>query len=290
MLSAVMKTPRSWIFLMATLAVISSVTAEHGADGNWEFHFEVTGITLGAFALIWLPALLRLLSLTGGRFKGAGVELSSGGLIGTPDDLIGDLTRIRTEAEEASRQPDPTDVDRTLRQLQQQVDEMAADYLAESNALSRATIARLADEYESIRNALQSGERRTIEMTRVINEARVRASANPEHARRLAPNLVNSNREGERLIGLAFLQEIQSPYLLKAIVSRIVASTSAFEMFHALIALREVAPSLELHQVESVVRILKKEKTDYRGVAVMKDPNLPGLIDEVIALLEAPAY
>ena len=56
-------------------------------------------------------------------------------------------------------------------------------------------------------------------------------------------------------------------------------------MFHALVALREIAPRLEPHQRDSAVRILEEEMADPRGVGVMQDVNLPHLIDEVIAAL-----
>lgn len=288
LLSVVMRVPRPWMALMGGLAVLSSVSVDHAAGGGWDVHFEVTGVTLLAFSLIWLPALLRLLSLTGGRFKGGGMEVSSGGLIGTPEGLIGDLTQIRTEAEEASMQTKATVPDSMLRQIQRQVDVMAAEYLGESDAISPGVLTQLANEYEAIRAAQESGNSRTAKMTRLVNEARVRASANRERARRLASGLIRSRREGERIVGLALLQEVPSASYLDAITSRIANSSSAFEMFHALVALREVAPRLEPHQADSAIRILKSEKSDPRGVGVMEDINLPLLIDEVIAALKRP--
>jgi hypothetical protein len=115
----------------------------------------------------------------------------------------------------------------------------------------------------------------------------VRASANRDAAARTARELLTSTNEGDRIIGLAFVQEVGGAYRLGDVLERIERSTSAFEMFHALVALREIEPGLELHQTESAVRVLKKEKTDYRGVAVMKDANLPRLIDDVISRLES---
>lgn len=88
---------------MAGLAILSSIEIDHVDHLVWTVHFEVGPIMLGASALIWLPAVLRLLSPAGGRIKGAGVELYSGGLIGTPEGLISDLTQIRTGAEEVTR-------------------------------------------------------------------------------------------------------------------------------------------------------------------------------------------
>jgi hypothetical protein len=51
-------------------------------------------VALVALALIWLPVLLRLLILTGGTFKAAGVEAAAPGLLGS-DELVNLLTRAK---------------------------------------------------------------------------------------------------------------------------------------------------------------------------------------------------
>jgi hypothetical protein len=123
---------------------------------------------------------------------------------------------------------------------------------------------------------------------RIVDEARVRASANRDAAARSASRrLLTSTREGERIVGLAFVQEVGGNYRLDDVLARIENSASALEMFHALVALREIEPSLEPDQCEVAVQVLEKEKTDYRGVAVMEDPNLPRLIDDVISRLQS---
>jgi hypothetical protein len=287
LLDVVMRLPRPWVVTMVILAVLSSVEIGHDGGQGWSVHFEVSAITLAAFGLIWLPAVLRLLSLAGGKVKGAGVELSSGGLIGTPEGLISDLTEIRTGAEEVTRKDQNVGTRRLSREIQRQVDSMASQYLSAAKAVDGEAIKRLAAEYEAVRARTPSGETRTTEMTRIVNEARVRASANRDAAARAAGGLLTSPREGERIVGLAFVQEVGGNYRLGDVLTRIENSASAFEMFHALVALREIEPSLEVHQCEVAVQVLKKEKTDYRGVAVMEDANLPRLIDDVISRLES---
>jgi hypothetical protein len=102
LLWAVMKVPRRWVAVTLALAALSTLSVDHPANGGSNVEFEITTLPWWR-SRSWLPALLRLLSLTGGRFKGAGVEVASGGLLGTPEDPIGDLTSLRTDAEEASR-------------------------------------------------------------------------------------------------------------------------------------------------------------------------------------------
>jgi hypothetical protein len=65
---------------MIVVAVATSVTVSKTASGAVVFHIAVGTAALGAIALLWLPGLLRLLSLTGGKGAAFGVEASVGGL------------------------------------------------------------------------------------------------------------------------------------------------------------------------------------------------------------------
>lgn len=285
MLGVVLRLPKPWIVLVLILAVASSVDVEHPASGGWGIDINVDSATVGIVALIWLPALLRLLSLTGGKVKAAGVEASSGGLLGSPEDLIEDLTEIRTGAEEAGRRA--PEVNQAMEQVRRQVDEMASDYLSASDAVTMESSLRLADQYEQIRSTMPPGNERTARMTRVVNEARVRAGANRDAARRLAKTQVRSEREGERLVALAMLQEAPTRWAVEDILLRISGSSTAFEMYHALLALREAAAAMSVDEIDRAIAVLTTEKSDPRGVGVMADANLPQLIEEVLAHLRA---
>jgi hypothetical protein len=282
-----MRLPRIWVAVMLAAALLSSIEVDHVAEHGWSIHFEVTPVTLAAIGLIWLPALLRLLSLTGGKLRGAGLEVSSGGLMGTPEQMISDLTSIRVEAEEVTRQSTDSEAARLSREIQHQVDLMASEYLGAARAVDTEVVQRLSAEYEAIRSRMPKGDARTSEMTRIVNEARVRASANKDAAARAAGELLSSSREGDRIVGLAFVQETGGAHRLSPVLERIENSASAFEMFHALVALREIEPGLELHQAESAAQILEREKTDPRHVGVMQDANLPRLINDVISRLQS---
>ena len=94
-----MAIPPLWAIAMVIVAIVSAVDVTRAANGDVSVHVGVGTVTIGAIALIWLPALLRLLSLTGGSLKAAGVEASAGGLLST-DDLIDTLTTIRTGTEQ----------------------------------------------------------------------------------------------------------------------------------------------------------------------------------------------
>lgn len=278
----VMALPKIWVGAMALLAAISTVALERYASGDWAFSFEIKSTTVGLLILIWLPALVRLLILVGGKFKGAGVEVSSDGVLGTQQEMVRDLTMLRTGADEAKLQSSEQ-LKATLRELAAQVDGMASQYLGGASAITETEVARLAREYEAIRNQMDPGDPRTVEMTRIVNEARVRAAAEPSLAQGMIEELLASKDEGRRLVGLALLQEVPSATHYSRVLDLITGSCSAFEMFHALVALDEIAPRLSRRQAVEARAVLEREKEDPRGVGVNADANLPHLIDEVMA-------
>jgi hypothetical protein len=280
----VMALPTAWVWGMALLAAISTVAVERHANGDWSFQFEIKTTTVGLLVLIWLPALVRLLTLVGGKFKGAGVEVSSDGVLGTQEAMVQDLTRLRTGTEEAKLQSSEQ-LEETLRELAAQVDDMASQYLGGASAITEAEVARLAREYEAIRAQMDPGDTRTIEMTRIVNEARVRAAAEPSIARGMIEELLASEDEGRRLVGLALLQEVPSAAHYRRVLELIAGSASAFEMYHALIALERIAPRLSERQKVEAIAVLEREQGDPRGVGVNADANLPQLLEEVIAAL-----
>ena len=58
-------------------------------------------------------------------------------------------------------------------------------------------------------------------------------------------------------------------------------------MFHALLALQEIAPRLTDAQRESAISALEAELGDPRGVGVLQDPGLPSLIRRTLMQLRS---
>jgi len=268
---------------MLGVAAASSLTLDHPDDGGLGVHFEIDTLTLVALAMIWLPALLRLIGLTGGTAKAVGLEVSSDGLLVKEERLIDSLSELRSTAESGSLKTLDSDV--AFKQLSEDIDRFALEFLGDRETLNGIVADSLADAYESVREGMGAGEPRTIQMTRIVNEVRIRASANPSTVKRLAAPLLGSEREGRRIVALALLQEVPEPALAEQIVNRISDSASAFEMFNALLALIECAPLLPDAAQRSAIDALESQRLDPREVGVMEDPNLPRLIDQALALL-----
>jgi hypothetical protein len=268
---------------MIALAVASSFEVTRPAAGGIDTTIHVGTGALIAVALIWLPPLLRLISLTGGRFKAAGVEAAAPGLLGSPEELIKRLANISTGAEQL-KEKDPK-AKEIAESVEMEVRQIATTYLDPAETLTDQALRSLAHQYESIRDTSPAGAARTNQMTRLVNEARVRARAAPEQARRALLDLLRSRQSGDRIVGLALAQEVPTQDALPEILHLVSESSSAFEMYHALLALQRLAHFLAAGQRTQAVAVLEAEKQDPRGKGVMNDAELPGLISQTIRML-----
>jgi hypothetical protein len=282
-LSIVMHIPWWWACAMVALAAASSVTVSKTASGAVVFHIAVGTQALGAIALLWLPGLLRLLSLTGGRGAAFGVEASVGGLKDAPEELIAGLARIRTEVSAEFVTPDSAPLADTVRA---EVDRIAATSLSGTLTVTNEVLGDLARRYEHVRNTEPPSPSRAIAQNQILNEARVRARAAPETAANAAQPLLNSTLPGDRVIGLALLQQQPNPEALARILYLIQNSASAFEQYHALEAIEAMAPVLAPPQRAEARAIIEKEREDPRGFGLMQDPYLPGAISAALAALQ----
>ncbi len=80
--------PRIWIIIVTVIILLSmfeiTQTTEKNAEGtntNFTVNFHLTTITVVLVALIWLPSLLRVISLLGGGIKTSVGEASTEGLL-----------------------------------------------------------------------------------------------------------------------------------------------------------------------------------------------------------------
>ena len=287
-LPVVMRVPTLWAIAMVIVAIVSAVDVTRAPNGDVAFHVGVDAVAIGAIALIWLPALLRLLSLTGGSLKAAGVEASAGGLL-SADDLIDTLANIRTGTEQldqsSAEAADPAEI---ARKVNAEVSRIAANYLPPEEAINDDALNAIARRYEEIRRTQPSGHDRTIAMTRCVNEARVRAKADAAAARDRAMRLLTSGADGDRIVGLALIEEAPDAAAIEHVLPRFTGSASSFEAYQALVAVMRLAPLLSSEQRREATAAIEHEKTDPRGKGIMRDPSLPGLIEGTLRALSKP--
>ena len=273
--------PKWWVGALVLVALGSMVDVTFGEKGS-DWHISVGPTTLVAVALIWLPTAVRLLALAGGSVKAGGLEASSTGLMQAPERFIEDLTELRATADRPlGRAPDSA-------AIESGVDRIAARYLPAEETLSPAVLDGLAREYERLRRTMSSGDKRTMAMSKIVNEVRVRAAAAPESARRTAPGLLRSDAAGDRIVGLALVQGNPTGEVYGEVLHILTTALSPFEQYQCLVTLARILPDLDVTARARLRAALELEKTDPRGLGVMKDTDRASWIDHLLTMLRDP--
>lgn len=273
------KPPTAWICVMLAAAILAALDIRRSPDGSYAIGFRVETASLVALALIWLPLFLRVFALVGGSVKAAGVEASVPGVLSQADaiDISVKARQVTSAGDEVERRAAAQDLEESVNRLA-----LAAD---RDVTLGDAVLEQLAREYERLRRELPPGSRRTAAMTRIVNEARARAALAPRSAREAASQLLRSRRPGDRIVALGLTQETGHSGAFDEVLHLVCGSASAFEMFHALLALQEMSFGLSESQKRRAVEALDAERADPRSVGINQDPGLPSLLSRTIGIL-----
>ncbi|HVU79538.1 MAG TPA: hypothetical protein VHC67_18330 [Gaiellaceae bacterium] len=235
--------PRRWVVPIAVLALVSTVHVGR-KEGSWEFAFGVGSITATLVALAWLPALLSVIALTGGKIKTSAGEASTGGLL----DFFKSLPPGEREAPLAALAAAAENVEATgpvarrpqARRVRQEAEEAIASAAGGPHQVEER-LTELAQRYDNLRAHTPPGPDRTRAMTQIAAAARGYARATTVTAARW----FDSGGEGARIVGLAAIQAAPSPRDLDRVVDAISHSKSAFEQFQALRSADALAPGLD---------------------------------------------
>jgi hypothetical protein len=288
-LPVIMAVQPLWAVAMVVVAIVSAVDLTRGPNGDVGFHVAVDAVAVGAIALIWLPSLVRLLSITGGSLKAAGMEASAGGLL-SANELVKTLAGIKNETEQVHPSSSGTaETNPVAAKVNDEIYRIAESYLPPEEAINDRALDAIARRYEEIRRTQPPGWDRTLAMTRCVNEARVRAKAAPEAARRRALRLLPSGAAGDRIVGLGLIQEAPDATAIEHVLRCFTGSASSFEAYQALVAVMRLAELLSPEQRREVSAAIEHEKTDPRDQGIMEDASLPGLIEETLKELSKPA-
>ena len=119
----------------------------------------------------------------------------------------------------------------------------------------------LAQLYQSIRDSKESSWERTVEMERLVREARQSARGQtPTLVWWAASNLIAEDFPGNRVTALAMLQVQPSTQFLSFILAAIGHSRSAFEQYHALLAAEPLIPLLDSAQKREMVAVIEVQQ------------------------------
>lgn len=218
-------------------------------------------------------------ALVGGSIKAVGVEASVQGVLTRADaiDISVNARQVTSASDEEERKV-------AAQELEQMINRLVIP-TSGNVSISEASLFQLARDYERVRRDQGPGSRRTSAMTRIVNEARVMASLAPDAARQQAGSWLRSNRPGDRIVGLGLTQETGDPTEFERVLGLASGSESAFEMYHALLALQEMSVGLDKSQKLQAIEVLEHEATDPRSVGVSIDPGLPALLARTVGIL-----
>ncbi|MEA2214370.1 MAG: hypothetical protein QOF83_4318 [Solirubrobacteraceae bacterium] len=241
--------PKPWVIAVAIAAVLSAFHITVTTGGTVSGSFAPSTLTGVLIALVWLPAIVRVIAIAGGGVKTPAGEASTSGLLTVLDSLEPETKRdtlpsIIAALTSAEILVDP---DRRLvaRPFQQDLEMQLAAASVPAKGV-REQLAAYAKQYEEARHAPSSRER-TLRMTSVMAEARAAARATPLPLIDLR-NMLSSDSDGERVIALALAQDQPDVRLFDLTLPAISDSHSAFEQYQALGAMLEIVPQLNHRQ------------------------------------------
>ena len=267
------------VFAALASSVHLDVNPHHQLSGS----VAVSTLTPVFLALIWLPALLRLLTLAGGNVKTPIGEASTPGIsrlfepldTQTKRDTLPVVLRALNSPAILTDPEHRTESRVARRELELQL----AAVTPHAGGI-REVLDRYASEYESLRETRPSGRSRTLEMSSLTAEVRAVARAMPPSTTDLRHMLENGS-DGERVVALAIAQDRPDRRLLREICESIRESRSAFEQYQALGAAYEAIPLLDPSDRDALEDVLRQALADPdRGIA--DDPSRKQLVEAML--------
>lgn len=292
LLAASVQLKRWWTWTMVAAAVLSTLRVERVANGDLGVTFRLTALTAILLALIWLPAVLRVIVVGGGSIKTPAGEATTRGLLDvlgsldaeTKRDTLPSVLAALTSPEAFASSEDRAAI-RVMRR------EVAAELAAASAPLRlggvREGLHRYAREYERVRETEPPGHERTMRLTTLTAEARALARTVPLSTVDIR-HLLDSGGEGDRVIALVLAQDQPDARLFDLINDAIRNSRSAFEQYHALGAAYEMLALLSVDSRRQLLRTLEAVLSEPR-FGIEEDASRKRLVEALSRQIRAEA-
>lgn len=271
-----------WTGLIMTAALMSTFEVAYTRDGTL-VNYHVTATTALLIALMWLPNMIRTVSIIGGGLKAAGVELTMTGLGAFLDQLPPEvrnetLPKLIAGGDTAAA----TAPARERAGIQDSVRTMVSSLAGASPTQDpHAALFELANGYENIRASQPASSQRTVAMSETV--ARMRAAgeklANPGA---VIEKLFQNNTDGSRIAMLALIRNDPDPRYLDMVLRVVSDARSPFEQFQALKALEEMRPKLD-ENARAVARTAVQSVWDANGQGVKDDFSRKSLALRMLA-------
>ncbi len=124
--------------------------------------------------------------------------------------------------------------------------------------------ARLADEYDQVRAARQSGSSRTKALDELVSVVRRTSRSAALQVLRPATFLA-SGKAGSRVVGMGILEQFVDTGCFEQVLEIVTNSPSAFEQYHALVVLSGMADELEPGQIAGLEETLRDQMSGGEG-------------------------
>ena len=241
----------AWLAVIILGAILSTIELSRDAEGAYSFTIRVSTVTVILIALVWLPAVVRLMVLAGGGVKTPAIEATSPGLMKQLAESSAELQQLELQLPTAQRHA----VERIRKQQER---ELAS--LSESEEQARQWLMDLAREYEQVRLTMPSSPERTSRMGTLVAQIRAfatRARYTPQEIVRL----FETDEVGKRIVAIGTLQAIPYPECFDIVLQAIKFPKSAHEQYHALRAAEAMLPKLNADQERQLAEALRDQRS-----------------------------
>lgn len=276
--------PKNWLIISSIFILLSTIQITGGE--KFTFKFQVTNTTAIFSALIWLPSLLKIIALTGGAIKTPAGEITGSSMMPMLQSLTGDTLGFLIEHTKLAEDVAPPQQQLEMRQMRHEWQKAYASRVPLSEA--RKQIESLSQRYKEIRSSLPSGAKRTFEMESITGRMRALASevdfSEPE-----VNNLLKSNDQGKRLLGLSVTEWSGDPMYFYAVLNIINNSETAFEQTCALRAVEKMVITLNNQQKQDLHSVLAHQRNynEAEKCWIRPNSNRWALSDRILTALEA---
>lgn len=228
------------------------------SDGIVTVNFHITTTTIILIALYWLPPMLKVIAVTGGKIKTSLVEVELPGAVSWLEETDTETQRVLLSSFiagiETIENPSP-DVREHLSNYENRLAELPPPVQDANNQLK--TNARL---YNEIRN-LPRGSERTIKMGTIVNQ--IKSLVHLVDFKEIGfDKLVDSESQGDRIVGLALLQVKPDKLGFPLVKNAIGCSKSGFEQYQALRAAEQMLSILDNNEKQELVKVINEQRSE----------------------------
>jgi hypothetical protein len=265
LLSRLFDLPRTWVLAVGLAALMSVFEVTRQPEGGISVTVRVATITAILVALVWLPALVRVVALVGGGIKTPAGEVRTEGLLDilrqsdaamkreVLPGVIGALSIAKKTAPQARHYSEL---------LERELDLS----IAPDTEQARKDLAAMLEEYKRLRE-LPFGHERTAKVSTVA--ARIRALAvRSGYTSAEFRQLLEADRESGVIVLLGLLQSNPDARYFDTVLREVENPIGPQEQYYALVAIETMLPSLSSEQsqkVEAAIRTQEYIKPENEG-------------------------